>query len=121
VARSSLPILAKLALNHGLVSRAQIDEMLARRAYDPSMSLLRGMTQISGVSEDKVQELIRGYLKEVRSFSSMLLALGLITGEQHDDAIGRQEQQAARGILVRISSILDRKGILVTVGGLSGA
>lgn len=113
----SLPILARIVLQRGLAERQQIDEVLAKRLYDPSISLTDALLNLPNVDRKQLNKLIKGFLKEDKRFSSLLLSMGLINQNEYDDAVRHQKQQSERGILVRVSSLLERKGVTIQIGG----
>lgn len=113
----SLPILARIVLQRGLAKRQQIDEVLAARLYDPSISLSDALLDLPGVEKKQLDKLIKGFLKEDKRFSSLLLSMGLINQDEFDNAVQHQKQQSQRGILVRASSLLERAGVQIQIGG----
>ncbi|MDF1661055.1 MAG: protein kinase, partial [Planctomycetota bacterium] len=113
----SLPILARIVLQRGLAKRQQIDEVLASRLYDPSISLSDALLGLADVDKKQLDKLIKGFLKEDKRFSSLLLSMGLINQSEYDNAVQHQKQQSQRGILVRASSLLERAGVEIQIGG----
>lgn len=114
---TTLPILAQIALNKGLVTREDVDSVLAQRVYNPNLPFHHALSRLPNLELKQVEGLIAEFLKDDKRYLSLIQSLGLITQDELDEAIAQQDEQAARGILIRASSVLERRGIDVVIGG----
>ena len=115
--RDTLPILGQLALNRGLISRSDLHELLARQARDPSLKLHESLAECPGIDSATVRGLIDSFLKDDQRFSTLVQSLGLVSRRQQESAVQQQRELADKGVLVRVSSIFERQGVKVEIGG----